>query len=343
MATGPRHARASPSRRRAARACAAGGRSCSPLVGILALAGRALVLGVALGSVAIPPARHARDPRPPPVRARPRRDVVGRGRDDRLGPARAAGPDRDGRRDGAGGGRRHVPGPAPQPARRPVRAGHRLRGGARGGDRGAPPGPRRRSSGSACSRGWPSSARSLATLAVYRLSRIGGLAPLTSLLLTGYAVGSLLAAGLAMAMYLSGAALRQIFSYLLGGFDDGLVGSSSPARCRSSPSGAPDRWSGRGRSTALLLGEEAAAHLGIDVRRERAILLGAGVAGDGGGRRRQRADRLRRARRAARRPARSWARTPGSSCRCRRCCGAVLLRLRRPRCADRSARSRSAS
>ncbi|HEX5149060.1 MAG TPA: iron chelate uptake ABC transporter family permease subunit, partial [Candidatus Limnocylindrales bacterium] len=33
---------------------------------------------------------------------------------------------------------------------------------------------------------------------VYRLSRIGGLAPLTSLLLTGYAVGSLLAAGLAM-------------------------------------------------------------------------------------------------------------------------------------------------
>ena len=54
---------------------------------------------------------------------------------------------------------------------------------------------------------------------VYRLSRIGGLAPLTSLLLTGYAVGSLLAAGLAMAMYLSGTALRQIFSYLLGGFD----------------------------------------------------------------------------------------------------------------------------
>jgi iron complex transport system permease protein len=54
---------------------------------------------------------------------------------------------------------------------------------------------------------------------VYRLSRTSGLAPLTSLLLTGYAVGSLLAAGLAMAMYLSGAALRQIFTYLLGSFD----------------------------------------------------------------------------------------------------------------------------
>ena len=45
------------------------------------------------------------------------------------------------------------------------------------------------------------------------------LAPLTSLLLTGYAVGSLLAAGLSMAMYLSGSGLRQIFGYLLGGFD----------------------------------------------------------------------------------------------------------------------------
>src|SRR5204862_2627272 len=54
---------------------------------------------------------------------------------------------------------------------------------------------------------------------VYRLSRTGSLSPLTNLLLTGYAVGSLLAAGLAVAMYLSGAALRQIFSYLLGGFD----------------------------------------------------------------------------------------------------------------------------
>ena len=44
----------------------------------------------------------------------------------------------------------------------------------------------------------------LAITVVYRLSRVSGLAPLTSLLLTGYAVASLLSAGLAMAMYLSG-------------------------------------------------------------------------------------------------------------------------------------------
>jgi iron complex transport system permease protein len=102
-----------------------------------------------------------------------------------------------------------------------------------------------------------------AVFTVYRLSRIGGLSPLTSLLLTGYAVGSLLAAGLAMAMYLSGAALRQIFSYLLGGFDTTLVAVGSILillRART--------------LNGLLLGEEAAVHLGVNVGRERAILLG---------------------------------------------------------------------
>lgn len=108
---------------------------------------------------------------------------------------------------------------------------------------------------------------------VYRLSRISALAPLTSLLLTGYAVGSLLAAGLAMAMYLSGAALRQIFIYLLGSFD-----AATWARFAGA---LPIVLIGcvaiilRARSLdGLLLGEQAAIHLGVDVRRERAILLG---------------------------------------------------------------------
>jgi iron complex transport system permease protein len=107
---------------------------------------------------------------------------------------------------------------------------------------------------------------------VYRLSRTGGLAPLTSLLLTGYAVGSLLAAGLAMAMYLSGAALGQIFSYLLGGFD----GSSWSRLAAAAPliGFGSVAISLRARSLdGLLLGEETAAHLGIDVRRERTMLL----------------------------------------------------------------------
>lgn len=108
---------------------------------------------------------------------------------------------------------------------------------------------------------------------VYRLSRTGGLSPLTSLLLTGYAVGSLLAAGLAMAMYLSGAGLRQIFAYLLGSFD-----ASSWIRLATATPlivGAAVAISLRARAlNGLLLGEETAANLGIEVRRERAALLG---------------------------------------------------------------------
>ena len=112
-----------------------------------------------------------------------------------------------------------------------------------------------------------------AVYTVYKLSHTGGLAPLTSLLLTGYAVGSLLAAGLAMAMYLSGAALNQIFSYLLGGFDGASwyrLAGAAPIIILGSIAIMV-----RSRSiNGMLLGEESAAHLGIDVARERAILLG---------------------------------------------------------------------
>jgi iron complex transport system permease protein len=107
---------------------------------------------------------------------------------------------------------------------------------------------------------------------VYRLSRIGGLSPLTSLLLTGYAVGSLLAAGLAMAMYLSGAALRQIFSYLLGGFDNAAWSQLAGAVPLIAIGSVFILLRARVLN-GLLLGEEAAVHLGVNVRRERALLL----------------------------------------------------------------------
>lgn len=111
-----------------------------------------------------------------------------------------------------------------------------------------------------------------AVAVVYRVSRLGALNSLTAVLLTGYAVGSLLAAGLAMTMYLSGSHLRQIFFYLLGSF--------SLASWPQIAVGLPVIAVGsavllfRARSlNALLLGEETAAHLGVDVRRERLILL----------------------------------------------------------------------
>jgi iron complex transport system permease protein len=115
----------------------------------------------------------------------------------------------------------------------------------------------------------------LSVTLVYRLSRLSPWSGLTNLLLTGYAVGSLLAAGLSMAMFVSGASLRQIFGFILGGFETaswtrllvavplvvaGTVAIALRARALN----------------GLLLGEETAGHLGVNVPRERAILLALG-------------------------------------------------------------------
>jgi iron complex transport system permease protein len=112
----------------------------------------------------------------------------------------------------------------------------------------------------------------LSAYVVFRLGGSGGAGGLTRLLLTGYAVGSVLAALLTMAMYVSGADLRQIFSFLLGG----LAGASWARLALAAPLiiGACVLMMLRSRSLdGLLLGDAAAGHLGIDVRRERGILL----------------------------------------------------------------------
>ncbi|MFN8519013.1 MAG: iron chelate uptake ABC transporter family permease subunit [Chloroflexota bacterium] len=112
----------------------------------------------------------------------------------------------------------------------------------------------------------------VAVALVVRMSGSGGDSR-ASVLLVGYAVGSVLAAGLALAMYLSGDDLRRIVAWLLGSF----ANASWPQVAI----GLPIVLMGtllivaRARSLdALLLGDEAAAHLGVDVRRERRILLG---------------------------------------------------------------------
>jgi iron complex transport system permease protein len=115
----------------------------------------------------------------------------------------------------------------------------------------------------------------LAVWAVYRLSRTSGLTPLTSLLLTGYAVGSLLAAGLALAMYASGAHLRQIFSFLLGGLDGASWGRLAGATLLIGLTLAVAMTRARSLN-GFILGEETAAHLGVDVPRERGLLLAVG-------------------------------------------------------------------
>ena len=110
---------------------------------------------------------------------------------------------------------------------------------------------------------------------VYRLSRLSAWSGLTNLLLTGYAVGSLLAAGLAMAMYLSGASLREIFAFLLGGFERASWDRLALAVPLVTLGSAVILLRARALN-GLLLGEEAAAHLGVDVARERVVLLALG-------------------------------------------------------------------
>jgi iron complex transport system permease protein len=108
---------------------------------------------------------------------------------------------------------------------------------------------------------------------VFRLAGTSSTGGLTRLLLTGYAVGSVLAALLTMAMYASGVELRQIFSFLLGG----LGGSSWTKLLVAAPLilGACVLIVAKGRVLdGLLLGDSAAGHLGFDVGRERGILLG---------------------------------------------------------------------
>ena len=90
-----------------------------------------------------PGRQHRRDP-VADVRDRPGSDLDPGDRDDRVGPAAAAGAHGDARRSRAGRRRCHVPGTDPEPAGRPVRAGHRIGRGARGGHRGRPADPHRR-------------------------------------------------------------------------------------------------------------------------------------------------------------------------------------------------------
>ena len=108
-------------------------------------------------------------------------------------------------------------------------------------------------------------------LLVYAVSRANGRVPVVTLLLTGYAVSSVLAAGVALLMFFSGQHLGAIFGWLMG--------SLAAAKWINLAFAAPllvisttlliVRWRGL---NLLLLGDGPAAHLGIDVEREKLVL-----------------------------------------------------------------------
>ncbi len=113
----------------------------------------------------------------------------------------------------------------------------------------------------------------LTVMLVYSVARRGGTVHVVTLLLTGYAVSSILAAGVAMLMFLSGRALGAVFAWLMGS----LAGASWTSLAFATPLVLLSfvllmaRWR---RLNLLLLGDGAAAHLGVDVEREKLVLTG---------------------------------------------------------------------
>ncbi|MEX0624983.1 MAG: iron chelate uptake ABC transporter family permease subunit [Chloroflexota bacterium] len=108
-------------------------------------------------------------------------------------------------------------------------------------------------------------------LLVYAVARGNGRVPVVTLLLTGYAVSSVLAAGVALLMFVSGRALGTIFGWLMGS----LAGATWPGLAFAAPLLAASfalllvRWR---RLNLLLLGDDQAGHLGVEVEREKLVL-----------------------------------------------------------------------
>ena len=161
-------------------------------------------------------------------------------------------------------------------------------------------------------------------LLVYAVSRANGRVPVVTLLLTGYAVSSVLAAGVALLMFFSGPAPGRHLRLA-----DGLAGRRpsgstwrSPHRCSSISSALLS--SAGAASTSCCSATGQAGHLGVDVEREKLVLtmlatLATSTVGGHLGH-----HRLRRAGGAARAAPGDRARTIGCCCR-PACCTA-------PRC-----------
>lgn len=105
-------------------------------------------------------------------------------------------------------------------------------------------------------------------LLVYAISRANGRVPVVTLLLTGYAVSSVLAAGVALLMFLSGRALGAIFLWLMGSLAGARWANLALAAPLLSLSFALllVRWR---RLNVLLLGDAQASHLGVEVEQEK--------------------------------------------------------------------------
>jgi iron complex transport system permease protein len=108
-------------------------------------------------------------------------------------------------------------------------------------------------------------------LLVYAVARSAGRVQVITLLLTGYAVSAVLAAMVAMLMFISGNALRAIFGWLMGSLANAswmALGFATPLMVVSF-SLLLTRWR---RLNLLMLGDAQATSLGVDVEREKLLL-----------------------------------------------------------------------
>lgn len=117
-----------------------------------------------------------------------------------------------------------------------------------------------------------------AVLLVYNLARVGGKTPIVSMLLAGFAVSAMLAAVVFLMVTMSGRTglLQNVYSFLMGSISVTgwtqialiaplIIGGIVAARFFAF------------RLNALSLGEEGAAYLGIDVEREKLLILALGA------------------------------------------------------------------
>jgi iron complex transport system permease protein len=111
-----------------------------------------------------------------------------------------------------------------------------------------------------------------ATTVVYGLARRGGAAPIEDLLLAGIAVSAFLAAIVTWLQLAGGESLQRVIFWLMGGFS----GRGWPHLVMAAPAvlvGLAMAWLFGRDLNALLLGDETARSLGVDVGAARRVLI----------------------------------------------------------------------
>jgi iron complex transport system permease protein len=112
----------------------------------------------------------------------------------------------------------------------------------------------------------------VAVLLVYGIARVGPRTPITTLLLSGFATSSMMSAVMSFFMVISGRTFHQVILWTMGG----VTASGWPQLQIVIPfilAGMLLAYFLAGDLNAFLLGEEQAAHLGVNVERRKLILL----------------------------------------------------------------------